>query len=155
MATKEIAMLQNCRTSCKSKGFALTEILLVLAILAILGGISGAALMKWLPQANLKRAARTIVSMAQDARVEAIKRNERISINCTADSCTVRRVTDNSQLRLFNLSSLKGGVQLQNSFATEFNSRGRAQPSGSITVKNSANKSLTVTVRSSGSTVTN
>ena len=154
MTPQKTVMAQNRSSSPRSKGFSLVETLVILAIIAILAGLSGQALFKWLPQANLKRAARTIVSMAQDARVEAIKRNEQVSINCTGTTCVVR-LADNTQIRQFDLATLRSGIQLTNAFSTSFNSRGRATNAGSINIKNNAENTLTVTVRSSGSIVTN
>ena len=139
----------------QTKGFSLVEMLIIVAIIGILAGISGMALMKWIPQANLKRAARTIVSMCQDARVEAIKRNQAVNFNCTNSICQVRLAAAPSTiLKQFNLSSMKGGVQLTSNYATTFNSRGRATPSQDIEIKNSAERILTVTIRTSGSIVT-
>ena len=153
MTTQKIVINHSRRTSFRPKGFSLVETLVLLAIIAILAGLSGQALFKWLPQANLKRAARTIVSMAQDARVEAIKRNEQVSINCTGTTCVVR-LADNTQVRQFDLATLRSGIQLTNAFSTNFKSRGRATNAGSINIKNNAENTLTVTVRSSGSIVT-
>lgn len=153
---KESAMLAKKNTPSKSQGFSLVELLVILAIIAILGGMSGLALMKWIPQANLKRAARTIVSMCQEARVEAIKRNQATRIECSAgsNSCLVRLADGSATLRRFNLAELRGAVTITEEHSTNFNSRGRAASPGSIKIKNNADKSLTVTVRSSGSIVT-
>ena len=140
----------------RSQGFSLVELLILVAIIAILVGMSGVALMKWIPQANLKRAARTIVSMCQDARIEAIKRNQQVSINCSENdkSCIVR-LDDGTIFRQFNLSTLQSGIRLTGSHVTSFTSRGRAMNPGPIPIKNNADKTLTITIRTSGSVVTN
>jgi prepilin-type N-terminal cleavage/methylation domain-containing protein len=137
-------------------GFSLIEILVILAILGILAGLSGTALMKWIAEANIKRAARTIVSMCQDARVEAIKRNERMTVNCddATNTCLVQ-FTNGTAHRQFDLSTLQSGVRLTASFNTQFTSRGRATTAGDIPIRNDAARALTVTVRTSGSVVTN
>ena len=141
----------------RQKGFTLVEVLVIVGVIALLAGLSGTALMKWIPQANLKRAARTIVSMCQDARIEAIKRNQDISFDCnsTTNSCETRVDSTGTSLRRFDLSTLQSGVHLTGSLNTNFTSRGRASNSGSIPIKNNAEKTLTITVRPSGSIVTN
>ena len=134
----------------------MVEILVVIAIIGILAGISGIALMKWLPEANLKRAARTIVSMCQDARVEAIKRNQRINFSCNnvTNTCVIS-FTNGTALRQFDLSTIGSGVRLSNSLNATFTSRGRALNAGIIPIANNAASTLSVTVRTSGSIITN
>lgn len=157
MINKESAMIAKKNTPSISLGFSLVELLVLVAIIAILAGLSGMALMKWIPQANLKRAARTIVSMCQDARIEAIKRNQRVSLNCTdgeENSCIVR-LDDGTIFRQFKISTLQSKIELTGSLSTSFNSRGRASVAGSLPIKNNAGKVLTITVSSSGSIVTN
>lgn len=140
----------------RNDGFSLIEILVVLVVLAILAGLSGTTLMKWTAEANIKRAARTIVSMCQDARVEAIKRNERMTFNCNdATNTCVVQFTNGTAHGLFNLSTLRSNVRLTASFNTQFTSRGRATNNGNIPIRNDAGRTLTVTVRTSGSVVTN
>ena len=140
----------------RNEGFSLIEILIILAVIAILAGLAGTNLMRWIAEANLKRAARTIVSMCQDARVEAIKRNERMTVNCNnATNTCVVQFTNGTTHRQFNLSTLQSGVRLTASFNTQFTSRGRATNAGPIPIRNNAARTLTVTVRPSGSIVTN
>lgn len=135
------------------------EVLVVVAIIGILAGISGTALMKWLPEANLKRAARTIVSMCQYARVEAIKRNERMNVICNSATniCMVQFDTNGTVHRQFDLSNLGSGVRLTDTFDVTFTGRGRVAipPGDSATIINNAARTLTVTVRTSGSIITN
>ena len=139
----------------RNEGFSLIEILIILAVIAILAGLAGTNLMRWIAEANLKRAARTIVSMCQDARVEAIKRNERMTVNCNnATNTCVVQFTNGTTHRQFDLSTLRSGVRLTASYNTQFTSRGRATIAGPIPISNDAARTLTVTVRTSGSVVT-
>lgn len=152
MSTNSSAMNTDHKIR-RQSGFSLIEVLIVIAILAVLAGLSVTTLMRWIPEANLKRAGRTVASMCQFARVEAIKRNAPISVNCTGDSCFVR-LADNTQLRRFDFTNVGSNVQLANAFSTNFNSRGRALTSGTIIIQNNAGNSLTIRVRPSGSIVT-
>lgn len=104
----------------QSSGLTLVEILVILSILAILAGISGTALMKYLPRADLKYAARTIASLCQHARMEAIKRNAPVALvfSDTDQSCTLyidsgdgdwSTLADNVAARHFALSEIKRG----------------------------------------------
>lgn len=149
-------LLNHRPTTAKPNGFSLIEVLVTVAIIAILAGVTGTALMKWVPQANLKRAARTIVSMCQDARVEAIKRNQRIIFSCSnATNTCVTSFTNGTTMRQLDLSVIGSGVRLSGSLNTSFTSRGRALSAGTIPIINNAASTLSVTVRSSGSIVTN
>jgi type IV fimbrial biogenesis protein FimT len=137
-------------------GVTLIELLVILSILAILTGLSATALFSWLPRANLSRASRTIVSMAQDAKVEAIKRNEQMQFNCnsTANVCEVRISGSGSVLKRFDLGTLGSRIVLTSSLNTNFNSRGRATSAGTISMQNNAGDTRSVVVRTSGSVIT-
>lgn len=138
-----------------SRGFTLLEALVVLAIAAVLAGLGGTTLMNALPGTEMDRAARTIVAMSRYARFEAIKRNDRIRFQCDADrnACEIRVRSDNTLLRRFELSSLRNNVAAAKTFTTHFNGQGRATAAGKITLENGTGQSRTVTVRLSGSVV--
>jgi type IV fimbrial biogenesis protein FimT len=139
-----------------NKGFTVLETLVVLAIVAILTGICGTALLAALPGAEVNRAARTIVSMCRHARFEAIKRNAQIRFGCDTkqNACEIRVRGDNTLLRRFDLSDLRSQVTHTKSFTTHFNGLGRASVAGSVVIKNNTGLSRTVKVRPSGSVVT-
>ena len=153
LISKESVMTAKQNTPSKSQGFSLVELLVLVAIIAILAGLSGTALMKWVPQANLKRAARTIVSMCQEAKIEAIKRNHSVSINCVDpdNTCKLQIVSGNA-LRQFNLNTVSG-VHVKSTAGSTFTSRGRAT-ANTITVRNNAGQELNIVISPSGSIAT-
>lgn len=117
-------------------------------------------------KADLKRAARTVVSMCQTARGEAIKRNTSIAVvfNNATNTCSVYTANgdgnwateaDNTVLRRFDVSDSRSPIIIASAVPAtySFTPRGRSN-AGSVTLRNSAtNSSLTVTLRSTGSVI--
>lgn len=57
-------------------GFTLVEVMVVLVVIAILGGISVPGYMKWMPGVRLKSAARDLYTNMQKTRMGAVKDNK-------------------------------------------------------------------------------
>jgi len=138
-----------------NRGYTLLETLVVLVIMAVLAGLCGTALLSILPEAEMNRAARTIVSMCRHARFEAIKRNEKIRFQCVKaeNTCEISVPGDNTLLRRFDLSLLRNSIANTKSFTTHFNGQGRATVGGSVTLQNNTGLMRKVIVRPSGSVV--
>lgn len=64
----------------KFNGLSLIELLVVLGIISILVLISGITLMKYIPDYRLNSNTREIISVMNQARMEAVKRNSRAVI---------------------------------------------------------------------------
>ena len=128
---------------------------MVLGVAAILATLCGTSLISAQPGAEMDRAAKTIVGMCRHARFEAIKRNGQIRLQCDMqrNTCEIRVREDDTLLRLFDLNGLRNSVAHTKSFTTHFNGLGRATVAGSITIRNNTGLSRTVTVRPSGSVV--
>lgn len=154
-------------TSTRSRGFTLVELLVLLVVMTMLIAMSGTALMKYLPRADLKYAARTIASLCQHARMEAIKRNAKVEVRFSGNTCTVNLAEDGTLLRLFSLSEIKrGGISFGKGSAVKkpnsndnitgvlpqngrfsFKPRGGASL-GTVYIQNTANHCMAVRVQS-------
>ena len=63
-----------------NKGFSLIELMVVIALIAILAAVAIPSFMKWLPNMRLKATARDIFGAAMLAKGEAVKRNKRCAL---------------------------------------------------------------------------
>ena len=75
----------------KSSGFTLMELMITIAIIAIMSAVVIPNLISWFPQYRLNVAAREMVSTIQMARLKAIKGNTDIilAVNVLGDNVTV------------------------------------------------------------------
>ena len=64
----------------KNSGFTLVELLVAVAILAVLATVSIPAVVHWLPNYKLKKAARDMYSRFQQARLQAVRMNTEFAV---------------------------------------------------------------------------
>ncbi|MBF0379269.1 MAG: GspH/FimT family pseudopilin [Desulfamplus sp.] len=64
----------------RNSAFTLTEVMVVIAIVSVLASIAIPNIIEWLPEQRLKSAARDVVSIMQEAKLEAIKQNRTITL---------------------------------------------------------------------------
>jgi type IV fimbrial biogenesis protein FimT len=103
----------------KASGFTLMELMIVIAIVAVISAISIPYLIGWFPQYRLSTATRDMVSTFQMARLKAIKTNADIvvAINLATDSYTVFQddslnwVLDGAE-RQFTTRTLPPGIDI-------------------------------------------
>ncbi len=137
-------------------GFTLIEMVVAMAILAILAGFAMPVFAKWLPNYRLKSAAREVFSNMQLAKLEAVKRNQLCEFTITGNTYKLLK-QDGSQIKEISLDDYGSGVKFEgpspgdttNSPFT-FNSRGMTQEMADQHVyltnaKNSAYFRITVT----------
>jgi type IV fimbrial biogenesis protein FimT len=86
-------------TLTKSRGFSLIELMVTIAVMAIMASIAIPSFQSWLRNTQIRNAAESVTNGLQRARSEAVARNTRISFTLGADSSwTINVVTPASVL---------------------------------------------------------
>jgi len=132
---------ENKKRGCQ--GLTLVELILCLAILAVLLAIASPLLAQFSTGYRLRAATRELATDLQFARLLAVKENRNFQVICGTNSYQVVRVNDGFVAKVRNFSADYPDVALSDSVIT-FNSRGNAS-SQTITVSNFAtSKNITV-----------
>ena len=155
-------------------GFTLLELMITMAIFAILASIAIPGVIGWLPQYRLGSAAREILAAVEDARLQAVKQNTSIGLafNIGNDDYTIwiddgdgggtaDDATQNGTERTILSGQMSGGVDMSAaSFGLNprFRFDGMGIPirtddspgGGTVTVTNQNGDSRTITVTRGG-----
>jgi len=119
----------------KDSGFTLIELMVVIAIVAIIASVTVPNLIAWLPKYRVGSAARSVMSAVEFARLQAIRENSDVDVNFdyAADRVTVVNTGGQTLRRLqwrpeIDLQDIDLGALLT------FDGRGFANASGRVTV---------------------
>jgi len=138
------------------KGFTLVELIITIALVAIIGVIAGLNLYAYTLNRNLKSAARAITSDFSFCKGKAISENTRyqIAFDVAGKSYTIQPGTPAAVTK--NLSEFGSDIEIESAsfgkgHTINFYTRGTAAP-GNIKLKNSRQSRATIKVNITGRT---
>ena len=152
----------------KNSGFTLMELMITIAIVAIVTAITIPNLISWLPNYRLGTASRGILSVLQQVRLKAVKENADVAIqfapgnnNYTAfldngaGGGTAGDGVQNGTERTLKNEVMPAGINYNTNFANHriiFSGRGMPTPSlgGTVTIQNSNSTIRRITVSQTG-----
>lgn len=135
------------------RGVTLPEILVVIAILAILAFVSGTWLLAHAGRADLKRATRNLVTSLHFAKNEAIKQNTSFEVAVDNNGWSVVQTKTGTAHQRFNTSNLRTQINVtSNKNRFVFTGKGRPTPNslGTVTLRIPGGEKLEVTVSMAG-----
>lgn len=106
----------------RQQGFTLIEVVTVVVIIGLMGLIATTSFLRWLPNMQLKGAARDLYSTLHQAKMEAIKENQDWAVNFDPAGNTYSLIADsggtNRVVSTVDLSGLRNGIQFGSGVAT-------------------------------------
>ena len=147
----------------KTGGFSITELMMVLAVIAVVTAIVTPNILSWRNNAKLRDAVDNLMGDLQMAKISAVKENNNVAVLFNPTSYTVFVDKDNPWLRdpderLLRARKLPAGVKFDlghpdwgfTNNRTRFNSRGRANIAGTAVVVNVEGRQRDVIVSTLG-----
>ena len=142
----------------KNSGFTLTELMVTIAVVAILASLAVPNFIGWLPNYRLQSGAEDIQSILQLARITAIKENATATVTFnTANETYQASVLKSGVVQIFRRGRMPAGVDIN--FAifgggtfVEFDSQGYTinNTDGNAQVRNNSGRTKTITVSITG-----
>ena len=135
----------------KNSGFTITELMVTIAVIAILASLAIPNFIAWLPNYRLRSGAEEIQSTLQFARLTAIKRNATATVTFDIANETYRASVGGQAIRG---GRMPAGIDINSaSFggtSVQFDSRGIANNAGTAVVRNNLGRTKTITVYITG-----
>jgi len=144
-----------------ARAFTILELMVAMAILAILAAIAVPNYIGWLPKRHLRSSAIDVQAAIQLAKMTAIRENTNVSLKFDTASDNYQAFIDSDadgtpDAGIFRSKEMSPGIDLTGTgFASDtitFNSRGLANAAGNINLSNHLGQNLTVSVVLSGIT---
>jgi type IV fimbrial biogenesis protein FimT len=135
----------------KNSGYTITELIVTIAVIAILASLAIPNFIAWLPNYRLRSGAEEIQSTLQFARLTAIKRNATAKVTFDIANETYRASVGGQAIRG---GRMPAGIDINSaSFggtSVQFDSRGIANNAGTAVVRNNLGRAKTITVYITG-----
>jgi prepilin-type N-terminal cleavage/methylation domain len=118
-----------------SKGFTMIELIVTLAVLAILVAIAIPTYNGLMPRYRLNGAARQVATDLMKARMQAVKLSTNVTVTFTTTGYTI---SGGSYSETFNIQSQYPGVSIPTTGGPQFHPRGTAASTFTVTLTNSS-----------------
>ena len=142
--------IQEMEIMHKNSGFTITELMVTIAVIAILASLAIPNFIAWLPNYRLRSGAEEIQSTLQFARITAIKRNATATVAFDIANETYRASVGGEAIRG---GRMPAGIDINSAFggtSVQFDSRGVASAAGTAVVRNNLGRSRTIRVYITG-----
>jgi prepilin-type N-terminal cleavage/methylation domain-containing protein len=135
----------------RTAGFTLIEILIVVALIAVLAGATAPAVTTAMEQYNVNSAGQQVVSTIRAARFQAVARNQTLQVRFNYPAAGQYQVVDTALNAVGEVQRLPDGITFGGFTNLQITTTGRVTTASNIVVTNgSAEHDRTIAVSTSG-----